>query len=259
LRIAAWERLYFDLPNHLRHWRTDVAHLELFSNSDVGNALTWIKTNRPNLFNQYPDLSPGEITALNYYTTPEGNQINYWLRGDGVLPDVEWSPEHADRYLRFLDGAFAKLPQYSDSPTLLRGEIRAFSEMNNWVAGSRLDYPSFISTAKDATGDFFDAGGFSHNIIININNSGSVKAINMEPFSQLDTELEVLLFKGKTLELQGPPTLRRYPDENKVDEWMNNSFLSGELDAVGNPILINPNYGTPDADKILMIDVNVID
>jgi hypothetical protein len=249
--------LYSDLPAHLKHWRTDIAHLELFSNSDVSNALSWIKTNWLNLFNDYPDLSPGEITALNYYTTPEGNQINYWLRGDGVLPDVEWSLAHADNYLEFLDGAFTKLPHHSNSPTLLRGEIRAFSEMNSWTAGHQLDYPSFVSTAKDATGDFFDAGGFSHNVIININNSGNVKAINMESFSQLDTELEVLLFRGEKLELQGPPTLRRYPDENKVDEWMNNSFLSGELDAAGNPI--NPNYGTPDADKILMIDVNVID
>jgi hypothetical protein len=63
----------------------------------------------------------------------------------------------------------------------------------------------------------------------------------------------------KKLRLTSPPELRRYPDENKVVEWMENSFfLPDEVDANGNPMLINPNYGTPDADKILTVDVEII-
>jgi len=69
----------------------------------------------------------------------------------------------------------------------------------------------------------------------------------------------VLVIRGKKIEIQGPPELRVYPDPNKIDEWRNNSFFSSELDASGNPIRINPNYGTTDADKILMVDVKIVD
>lgn len=63
----------------------------------------------------------------------------------------------------------------------------------------------------------------------------------------------------KTCVLLRRNKLRVYPDPNKIDEWSNNSFFCTELDLNGNPIRIIPNYGTPDVDKILTVDVKIID
>jgi len=79
--------------------------------------------------------------------------------------------------------------------------------------------------------------------------------LNYNEFVLSDDQFGAILDDDSGEELTGIAS----PDENKIDEWTNNFFLSAELDANGVPIPINPNYGTPNADKILTIDVNIID
>ena len=106
--VSIWNKLDELLPTNLRHFAKDLDHLKFFQNTDVQNALKWVKDNRSNLFTDYPSLSPGEITALNYYSTTEGYQINFWLRNKPIKSGVEWSTAHANNYLKFLDDAFDK-------------------------------------------------------------------------------------------------------------------------------------------------------
>lgn len=202
----AWEALYTSLPTNLRHFARDREHLLFLQNTDVQLALAWIKSERPNLFTTYPNLTPGEIVSLCYYTTEEGYQINFFVRGLPVTQGTEWSIEHANRYLVFLNSAFAKLPTYRSSNPLLRLEWRSIAEVAGFSKGQKLNYPNYISTSKNnknvfITGTKNEFDNTVENFILEIENPNGIKVIDLEPFSRAEKEFEALVIRGKALEI----------------------------------------------------------
>jgi hypothetical protein len=269
----AWEALYTSLPTDLRHFARDREHLLFLQNTDVQLALAWIKRERPNLFTIYPNLTPGEIASLCYYTTRNGYQINFWRRGLSVLPGIDWTTEHAIRYSAFLNRAFANLPAYRSSIRLIRLEGRSLAEVAGFSIGQRLPYPNYISTAKNNQSYFIS--GFNNrtnnlveNFILEIENPSGIKVIDLEPFSQADGELEALVTLGKALEIKNieykifpTPTaeelLASYPQgslrearlaiKEELDAWATSAANPNAIDEA----LLIP--GTPAYEKAIKI------
>lgn len=145
------------------------------------------------LFDDYPDLLPGEIVALNYYTTNNGYQINYWLRKQAehnVEPTIEsaWNDAHGVIFQKHLDNAFNKLPRYS-SESLLRIEGKNLIDYNSITTGTVLPYPNFISTAKDSRSTFIIGIQIPDDqlgVIFEIVNDGTFNALDISPFHNSD-------------------------------------------------------------------------
>ena len=279
-RFSAYGSLYLDLPNNLRHFAKDFDHLKFFTNTDVRKSLTWIKNNRSNLFTDYPNLTPGEITALCYYSTDNGYQINFWLRNLPVRPGIEWTASHASNYIKMLDDAFSKLPNFNSSTPLLRLEGRALSDIASLSIGQRLDYQNFISTAKNNQSSFLN--GFKNandntleNIIFEVSNPNGVKTVDLEPFAQLNIEREALATRGKGLEISDIQ-YKRFPvpePEELVSPYITledaQIIVREELDAwatsLANPNRIEPSQlipGSPEYENAILIRtliVNIVD
>lgn len=253
--LLRWENLHTQLPTGFKSFAKDVQHLKFLQNSDVENTFDWIIQNRTNLFNEYPNLTPGEIISLAHYTTTEGYQINYWLRANrnnsAVQSSVEWSTEHGENFLKFIDSAFGKLPGYTQNEVLLRLEGRLHEELLDALnSNTPLKYPHFISTAKNNNSSFID-GGNSYNVLFEINPNHEAKMIDMQPFSRAENtdigdEIEVLIFRGKKMKITSIE-YKDFPATNDIQlySWVTNDGPSGFLDANGVSIPTNPNAIDP--------------
>jgi hypothetical protein len=198
-RVRAWERLYSDLPGHLQPWRADISHLKFLSHPDVDEALTWLKNpvnGKLSIFDDYPDLTPGEIISLNYYTH-RGDQINnYYRSGLGSIePHYQFSDEHVSVYSGFLNNALSKLPEHNipTGESLYRGTSEY--ETNLLTSMSRGDEyvpPFYYSSSKDiiVARTRTAAGPSPGNLVIEIED-GVFKGADISAFSRYD-EQEVL-------------------------------------------------------------------
>ena len=198
--VNAWEKLHTLLPNNLIHFAKKLDHLRFFENTDVQNTLEWITQNRNNLFTIYPNLTPGEITALSHYTTTEGYQLNFWLRGEPVLPNITWSDEHAIRLRDFMDSAMNKLPPAT--PPSLSHYFRGVGDVESNILkdleiNETYTPPNYWSASYDEGVSI----GFTQNnggdVLVAIEPANTT-AVNITPFSQADFEGELLYKRNST-------------------------------------------------------------
>ncbi|MEZ4885844.1 MAG: hypothetical protein R3E32_14015 [Chitinophagales bacterium] len=234
--VDTWDFLDTKLPTNLRHYAADLAHVKFFQDNDVKYALNWIKSEQPKLFDDYPDLTPGAIVSLNYYSTTSGYQINFWLRELPILPEhmSKWTEEHANNVLRFLDEAFEKLPTYNTSSMLLRLDSRSpANEVNLISTGKQLNYPHFISTTKSKLSSFLQPSQNmwstnTQDFIFEVSNPNSIKIIDFQPFSRANKEYEVLCIRGKKLNILNDGELKPYPVPS-VEEMISSPVPNGEI------------------------------
>ena len=205
--------------------RIDIPHLEFFSNKKVQEAFAWVKNKKPNLFKDYPNMTPGEIAALNYYSTSAGYQLNFYLRGLPTSADNTLTGTQMAVFKQLMDSAIEKLPNYTGSSVLLRLEGRSLSELGSFKVGQAFPYDNFISAAKDARSSYLisiQVPSGKKGVLFEIENNGTFKVVDIEKFSQagaasIGNEREVLLMRGINLETT-KVEYKKYPvaDEKSI-------------------------------------------
>ena len=194
---SAWEHLKTLLPEDLKHFATDLDHLKFLQSKDVQKSLDFIEERQIHLFVEYPNLTPGEIIALNHFTTEQGFQINFWLREKEVTGVQLWNDEFANIFLGFMDSAFGKLPNYN-LPVFIRIEGGNSSDFalnrESFMSFAKSNFSSFIHGARSNKTETVET------YIIKLTSSSN-KIIDMEPFSQVPLEKEVLVYRDINLNI----------------------------------------------------------
>lgn len=134
-----------------------------------------------------PHLDAADIQAIRDYTGPGYVDINQALRGQ-----IPMTPAIQAR-IDALSGALNRLP---DQPaTMYRGEFRTspaeISYFQNLKPGDPVTFDAYTSTSIDPT------QAFPGNVQYVITGSGK----NVEPWSSVPSELELLLDRGSTFEV----------------------------------------------------------
>ena len=263
--------------------------LHLFTDANIRGTFNWVHKERPKLITDYPNLSIEEITVLSYYSTSAGYQINFYLRNLPLHRINTLSSAQMAVYAKTLDSAISKLSAYTSKNVLLRLEGKTQAEIDALIKSGVQKFSGYISTAKSSNSSFIDGkkdmtdayDNPLQTVIFEVQNSNGVKVVDLEPFSQLDHELEALVVRNKKLEVvevkykQFPiPTPEHikasgteYNPENFLFDWVTNtqSTVDGKMvnpHAISEDNYLDPNFSQSkksQAEKVLTFIVKIVD